>query len=179
MAASRLIAWSNGPNWPSACFAQQTVLAEHQGRVLHLGETGGEVVVPEQGHLLTERMAALEHAVEPPTAELLAAVVVDGGDPADIDQRLQSTSVACGLPLQEQVERALETESLGLEQIFAAGPEGRTAVEVGGPLASPGVGSRRLPGLPGLAGSIWSSVGSVAVIAAPQFACCNHCQIRG
>ena len=54
--------------------AQQTILAEHQGRILHLGEAGGEVVVPEQGHLLAERMTALEHAVEPPTAELLAVL---------------------------------------------------------------------------------------------------------
>ncbi len=68
---------------------QQHVLAEHQDRVLHLGEAGGEVVVPEQRHLLAQRVAALEHAVQPPAAELIAVVVALGGDPADVDQRLQ------------------------------------------------------------------------------------------
>ena len=34
----------------------------------------------------------------------------------------------------------LKAEALGLEEVFATGPEGRAAVEVGRPLASPGVG---------------------------------------
>ena len=57
-----------------------------------------------------------------------------------------------GPSLAQQVERALKAEALGLEEVFAAGAEGRAAVEVGRPLASPGVGGRRLPGLPGLGG---------------------------
>ena len=43
----------------------------------------------------------------------------------------------------------LGAEALGLEEVLATGPEGRPAVEVGRPLASPGVGGRGLPGLPG------------------------------
>ena len=69
--------------------AQDAVLIEHQDRVLDLGDAGGEVVVPEQGHLLAQRVAALEHAVEPPAAELIAGVVTIGSDAAGIDQGVE------------------------------------------------------------------------------------------
>ena len=48
--------------------ADQAILAEHQDWILHLGQAGGEVVVPEQGQLLAQRMPALQHAIEPPVA---------------------------------------------------------------------------------------------------------------
>ena len=60
--------------------------------------------------------------------------------------------MAWGLPSHEQVESALEAEALGLEEVLATGAEGRTAVKVGRPLASPGVSGRRLPRFPGLFG---------------------------
>src|SRR4029077_284703 len=98
--------------------------------------------------------------VEPPTAELLAAVVAlgrfaslvaPGGDAADIDQSMPHLG-GVGPSLAQKVESALRAEALGLEEILATGAEGRTAVKVGRPLASPGVGGRRLPGLPRLVG---------------------------
>ena len=96
-------------------------------------------------------MTALEHAVEPPTAELIAAVVALGGDAADVDQSFQHLG-GVGPSLAQKVERALRAEALGLEQVLATGAEGRTAIKVSRPLASPGVGGRRLPGLPRLGG---------------------------
>ena len=130
---------------------QQTVLAEHEGRISHLGEAGGEMVVPEQSHFFAERVAALEHAIEPPAAKLLAAFVVSGGDAADVEQRLRDLR-GLRLSVNEQVESSLEAEAFGLHKVLATGPEGRAAVKVSGPLAAPGVGGRRLPRLPGLAG---------------------------
>ena len=66
-----------------------------------------------------------------------------------------------GPPAEQQVERALEAEALGLEEVLAAGPEGRAAVEVGRPLASPGSSAVGCQGCQASAGSIWSSVANV------------------
>src|ERR1700733_15543231 len=54
--------------------------------------------------------------------------------------------------LAQKVDRAFETESLGLQKIVATGSEGGAAVKMGRPLATPGVGGRWLPGLPGKRG---------------------------
>ena len=141
---------------PQGVLAQQAILPEHQLGVLDLGEAGGEVVVPEQGHLLAERVAALEHAVQPPAPELAAVVVATGGDAADIHQGLRDL-LGLGPSPEQQVERGARAEALGLVEILATGPEARPAIEVGGPLASPRIFGRGPPGLPGQGGidRIW------------------------
>jgi hypothetical protein len=48
--------------------ADHTILAEHQGRNADLGDARGEVVVPEQLQLLAERVAAVQHGIQPPAA---------------------------------------------------------------------------------------------------------------
>jgi len=61
--------------------AQQDVLAIEQGGHLHLGEAGGEVVVPEEGHHFGEGAGRHAHLGEPPGlqfAALLASGVAQG-----------------------------------------------------------------------------------------------------
>jgi hypothetical protein len=48
----------------------ELVLPDHRRRVLHLAEGAREVPVPEERHPLAQRVSALEHLVDPPSAEL-------------------------------------------------------------------------------------------------------------
>jgi hypothetical protein len=107
--------------------AEHAVLIEHQDRVLHLGHAGGEMVVPEESHLLAQGVATLHHAIEPPAAELIAGVVAVGSDPAGVDQGLGGLG-SKGPTLKQEVERALRAEAVGLQELVAAGAERRPAV---------------------------------------------------
>ncbi len=105
------------------------------------------MVMPEQGQLLAQRVAALKHAVQPPAAQLLATVVGLGGDAADIGHGLGDL-VGLRPSSQQELERALGTQALGLAQVVAAGAKGSAAKQVGGPFGSPRIAGRRLPRLP-------------------------------
>lgn len=55
---------------------EQLYLDEHQPARLHFGGGGSEVIVPEQGKALLNRLLRDEHAVEPPCADRLRLQVV-------------------------------------------------------------------------------------------------------
>src|SRR5262249_276305 len=96
-------------------------------------------------------MAAVQHAIQPPAAQLRAAVVARGGGAANIGEglleclRLRPAS-------EQQVEGAFKAETLGLQEIRMAGAEGGAAVEMGGPFTTPRIGGGRSPRLPGFGG---------------------------
>ena len=95
---------------PQSMLAQQAVLAIHQCRILHLDETGGEMVVPEEGQFLAQRVAALEYAIEPPAPKLVTAVVTLGGKPADIGQRFERLG-RLRPSFEKQIERPLGSKT--------------------------------------------------------------------
>ena len=69
--------------------AQRQVLLEHQAGADDLVDAGGEVVVPEQGELLAERVQAVQHGVQPPAAQRHGVVLV-GDQLAGGDEELQA-----------------------------------------------------------------------------------------
>src|SRR5579864_5937908 len=94
-------------------------------------------------------MLALEHAIEPPAAQLLAVVVAPGGHAACVGQGLFQLS-RFGPALEQQVESAIGSEALGLDQFRPAGAESSPAVQMRSPFAAPAVSIRWAPGLPGI-----------------------------
>ena len=128
--------------------ADEPVLVEHPRRPLHLGDAGGEVVVPEQDHLLLDGPAAVDHGVQPPGPQLVGIGAV-GGAGADGDERFFEV-VGVGRPLKEQVKRGGQAARHGLVQLGGAGAEGGPAVQVAGRFEVPGVLGGRLPRLPRL-----------------------------
>src|SRR5262249_17835457 len=122
--ADRLQKWAEATQ---SVLSQQAVLAKHKFRVLDLDQAGCEMVVPEQGQLLAERVATVKHAVKPPTAQLISAVVGGRCDLADVRQGLFDFCYMSPSP-QQQVEGALWAKASSFEEIFQARTKGRPAI---------------------------------------------------
>ena len=125
--------------------AQRLVLGEHQLRGADLRVAGGEVVVPEQRELLAERVAALEHRVQPPHAEGVRVVVVLPrlGQQVQLVGRVRLAGYQAG-------EGLLEPVGEGLVGLGGRRAEGGAAEQVRDPLAVPrgvGAGPVRCPGV--------------------------------
>ena len=130
--------------------AQQLVLHHHRLRVLHLGDAGSEVVVPEEGHLLAQRVAAVEHAVEPPGAQL-EEVIAPGDLLAflleEVGQRLGPR-----FAVEQAVEGSVQPLFFRAAHFGQGGAEGGAAIEMAGPFEVKRLFGGRLPGLPRLSG---------------------------
>ena len=91
----------NGRNLPSACLRSVTFCSYISFVDADLGVAGGEVVVPEEGELLAERVAAFEHRVEPPRR---------GGWPARCRTGRSRSGVRAGRP--RPVRRSMRWSSV-------------------------------------------------------------------
>ncbi len=115
---------------PSAWLRKSRFSRQHQRRVLL---AGGEVVVPEERHLLDQRAVAADHPVDPP--ELVMAPLVGRVERALVDPRLRTVqSRAAGRPVDDPVERRAAA---------AAGPGARLGggrAEAGAPEEAADVG---------------------------------------
>src|SRR5439155_19585460 len=117
-------------------FTQQAILAKHQRGPLHLDDAGREMVVPEKCEFLAERVAAVQHAIEPPIAQLVAAIVLGDSNLADVDQCLPQIR-GLWLSVEQKVERGIGSEPLRFKQVGTAGAERGATVKMRGPFAIP------------------------------------------
>ncbi len=113
----------------------QLILAEHPGSTLHLGDAGGEVVVPEERELFAQRVRPVEHAGDPPAAglpDVLPGIALhDGSHGREIGRRRAW--------LQQARDRFLRTIGERGLQLGPRAAKRRPAIEVPGLLQVPRV----------------------------------------
>ena len=119
--------------------AQHAVLREHLRRLL---PARGEVVVPEEGHLLHERALSADHPVEPP--EDVVTPLVQRVERLAVDARRRADEVGPAATAQDEAERRVPARPRPSASLLRRRAETGAPEEASDVLLGPAGGHRRV-----------------------------------